>query len=160
MVVRSTRHGCCATRRRPSDGADRLRDDINANYGYDENGTPRINCGPCARFAIAFRNQWNARFRKQINIVLVMSPDRSSCGHVVLKLPDGSYFDGGNGVMSARALAMIFPHHPIEEMVEFDLIRLTELVGGLGYDYPLCPNYSDEPTAQLIESYLESLAKD
>lgn len=32
-----------------------LRDEINANYGYNST-TPRVNCGPCIRFAIAFRD--------------------------------------------------------------------------------------------------------
>jgi hypothetical protein len=50
-----------------------LRDDINAHYGY-RNGAPCINWGPCGRFAKAFREQWNARFREKINIAFVMAP--------------------------------------------------------------------------------------
>src|SRR5205823_1220156 len=96
-----------------------LRDELNANYG-DMAGTPRINCGPCARFALAFRERWNARFRAKVHLVCVLSLDRGECGHVALKLPDGRYFDGGNGVLSEQGLRTLYAGHPIEEMVEFD----------------------------------------
>ena len=36
-----------------------LRNDINARYGYRD-GAPRINLGPCGRFARDFRVRWNA----------------------------------------------------------------------------------------------------
>jgi hypothetical protein len=135
-----------------------LRDEINANYGFDENRFPRVNCGPCARFAILFRDQWNARFAEQLNITCVMTPDRAACGHVVLKFPDGSYFDGGNGVFSEQQLRAMFPNNPIEEMVHFDLPLLDKLVGGLNQKhYPICPNYSDRLTGKLIEKHLSRL---
>ena len=135
-----------------------LRDEINANYGFDENRTPRVNCGPCARFAILFRDKWNARFGEKLNIACAMTTDRSECGHVVLKFPDGSYFDGGNGVVSAQQLQAMFPNLPIEEMVDFDLQLLDKLVGGLNQKhYPLCPNYSDSLTAKLIDKHLIGL---
>ena len=134
----------------------RLRDEINANYGYME-GTPRINCGPCARFAIAFRERWNARFRERVNLACVMSPDRRESGHVLIKFSDGAYFDGGNGIMSEQQLRALYPH-PIEEMVKFDRQRLDQLVGGLDRDhYPECPNYSQELTNTLIDKYLARL---
>lgn len=81
----------------------RLRDDVNAAYGYRE-GVPRVNLGPCGRFAKAVREQWNARFSEKINIAFVMSQDNSMCHHVVVRLPDGSYFDGGNGVITREKL--------------------------------------------------------
>jgi hypothetical protein len=43
----------------------RLRDDLNAQYGYRE-GVPRINLGPCGRFAKAFREQWNTRLPETV----------------------------------------------------------------------------------------------
>src|SRR6476620_2759174 len=64
-----------------------LRNEIDFNYG-DRDGTPRINLGPCGRFAKAFREEWNARFPNHINIVFVMSPDGTYCHHVLVKLPD------------------------------------------------------------------------
>jgi len=134
-----------------------LRDEINTNYG-DKTGTPRINCGPCARFAIAFRERWNARFDDKINLACVLTHDRKNCGHVVVKFADGTYFDGGNGVMSDQRLRLLFPDHPIEEMVEFDRNRLDRLVGGLDHErYPECPNYSEDLTVRLIDKHLAQL---
>ena len=117
-----------AGQRRPS-VLNRLRDEINAHYGYYKDGTPRVNCGPCGRFARAFREQWNARFSEKVNIVCLMSPDGSICGHVVLKFPDGSYFDGGSGVMSEQKLLVLYPGSRLDEMVEFDLNLLDKRCG-------------------------------
>src|SRR5438045_7408624 len=76
-----------------------LRDEINSHYGFRE-GVPRVNLGPCGRVARDFREEWNATFSQKINIAFVMSADKSQCYHVLVKLPDGRFFDGGNGVMS------------------------------------------------------------
>jgi hypothetical protein len=137
-----------------------LRDEINAHYGYRDGG-PCINWGPCGRFAKAFREHWNARFREKINIAFVMAPD-GSCHHVVVKLPDGSYFDGGNGVMSEGKLLTLYGQDDrIEEMVEFDLSLLDRRVGGLDHKhYSWSPNYSDRLTGKLIEKHLALLASD
>src|SRR5262249_14232397 len=124
-----------------------LRDEINAQYGYRD-GAPCVNWGPCGRFAKAFREQWNARFRDKVNIAFLMTPD-GSCHHVVLKFPDGSYYDGGNGVMSEVKLLTLFgDNYRIEEMVPFDLSLLDRRVGGLNREhYSWCPNYTDSLTA-------------
>jgi len=45
-------------------------------------------------------------------------------------------------------------------MVEFDLELLDKRSYGLGRSYDLCPNYSDETTAKIIEKYLARLPKD
>ena len=134
----------------------RLRDEINAAYGFRD-GVPRVNLGPCGRFAKAFREQWNARFSDKINIAFVMSGDGSQCHHVVVRLPDGNYYDGGNGVVSGTTLRGLFPGSRIDEMTEFDLKLLDKRSYGLGREYPVCPNYSDETTARLIESCLAQL---
>jgi hypothetical protein len=133
----------------------RLRDDVNRTYGLDHNGTPRINCGPCGRFAVLFREKWQSRFQETLHVVFILSPDRSFCGHVMLKLPDGSYFDGGNGLLSQQQLAAMFPGYPLEEMVSFDRALVSARVGGLDQEhYPLCPNYSDALTAELIDKHI------
>ena len=138
-----------------------LRDDINAHYGRFEDGMPKVNCGPCARFALSFRERWNARFRDKVNLVCVMAPNGKECVHVALKFPDGSCFDGGNGVMTERRLQSLCEKYPLEEMVEFDRALLAQRVGGLDHDYyPKCPNYSDELTAQLIDKHLARLPSD
>ncbi len=133
-----------------------LRDEINAHYGYRE-GVPRINLGPCGRFAKAFREQWNARFLQKVSIAFVMANDGSQCHHVVVRLPDGNYYDGGNGVMSERTLLGLFPQSRMEEMRDFDLKLLDQRSYGLGRNYPVCPNYSDDITARLIENWLAQL---
>jgi hypothetical protein len=137
-----------------------LRDEINAHYGFRQN-VPCINWGPCGRFAKAFREQWNERFHEKVNIAFVMAPD-GSCHHVALKFPDGSYFDGGNGVMAeVKLLASYGDHDRIEEMVQFDLSLLDQRVGGLNHEhYFWCPNYSDGLTAKVIQKHLALLASD
>jgi hypothetical protein len=42
-----------------------IRNDIDARYGF-RNGAPRINLGPCGRFARDFRETWNKRFRNPV----------------------------------------------------------------------------------------------
>src|SRR6185369_17731698 len=121
-----------------------LRDDINSVYGFRET-TPRINLGPCGRFAKAFREQWNARFAEKVNIVFVMSPDRRECYHVLVRLPNGDYYDGGNGVISGPALLEHYiPGTTLDEMLDFDFARLDKWSYSLKRTYPVCPNYSDD----------------
>ena len=61
---------------------DALRNDLNARYGYRD-GAPRINLGPCGRFARDFRARWNARFRDPVTIAFIMSNDGATCHHVL-----------------------------------------------------------------------------
>ena len=135
-----------------------LRNDINERYGF-RNGAARINLGPCGRFAKSFHEQWNARFREQVNIAFIMSNDGSNCHHVLIKLPDGHYFDGGNGVVTYDALMMLYPGSRIDEMKEFDLKLLDQRSYGLGRDYPECPNYTDDFTTKVIERRLALLPR-
>ncbi|HTR01129.1 MAG TPA: hypothetical protein VMH83_14110 [Candidatus Acidoferrum sp.] len=137
----------------------RLRDEINDNYGY-RFGAPRINLGPCGRFAKAFYEQWNARFKAKTTIAFVMAGDGTQCYHVVVRLPDGYYYDGGNGVMSKPTLLALFPQSRIDEMPEFDLALLDQRSYGLSRSYSTCPNYADDLTASVIERHLTRLAGD
>jgi len=134
-----------------------LRSDINARYGF-RNGAPRINLGPCGRFARDFREHWNARFRQPVTIAFLMSnTDASNCYHVLVKLPDGRFFDGGNGVTTQEFLMTLYSNMHVEEMKDFDFELLDRRSYGLGRTYPECPNYSDEFTRQVIESRLFEL---
>jgi len=134
-----------------------LRNDINAQYGF-RNGAPRINLGPCGRFARDFRERWNARFREPVTIVFLMSNrDTSNCYHVLVKLPDGNFFDGGNGVVTQQFLMALYSEMHVEEMMNFDFVLLDKRSYGLGRSYPECPNYSDEFTQQAIEKRLGAL---
>ncbi len=134
-----------------------LRNDINVQYGF-RNGAPRINLGPCGRFARDFRECWNARFQQPVTIAFIMANnDSSNCYHVLTKLPDGRYFDGGNGVMTGKFLTTLYPDGNVEEMKDFDLELLDRRSYGLGRTYPECPNYSDEFTRQAIKKRLSEL---
>jgi len=153
----------CATSTPHSDNQtavlNHLRNEINAVYGFRD-GTPRINLGPCGRFAKAFREEWNSRFADKINIVFVMSPDDSECYHVLVRLPGGDYYDGGNGVISTAALLKQYAAGThLDEMRQFDLKRVDKWSYGLGRTYELCPNYSDELTAALIKRHLAMLPR-
>jgi hypothetical protein len=134
----------------------RLRDDINAAYGFRD-GTPRINLGPCGRFARDFRERWNARFQDKSHVIFVMADDGSQCHHVLVRLPGGACYDGGNGVMTDQTLLAIYPNARIDEMTTFDPAVLDRRSYGLGRSYAECPNYSDELTRRLIDRYLAML---
>lgn len=86
-----------------------------------------------------------------------MANNGFQCHHVVVRLPDGTYYDGGNGVMSKSTLLGLFPESRMEEMTEFDLKLLDQRSYGLSRNYPVCPNYSDDITSKLIESCLAQL---
>ncbi len=140
-----------------------LRDEINAIYGFKD-GTPRVNCGPCIRFAIAFRDKWNSRFSAKAEFACLVAPPL--CGHVAVKLPDGSYFDGGNGVMSQSELAMLCSDCTVKEMDDLDMSLfekqdvelLHQPIGSQNqFHYLECPNYSDDVTAKLIDKSLAKL---
>ncbi len=133
-----------------------LRNDLTTRYGFRD-GAPRINLGPCGRVARDFRERWNARFRDPVTIVFSMSDDGRTCNHVLIKLPDGHYFDGGNGVVTGRFLATLYPGSHIEEMRDFDSTLLDRRSYGLGRSYPECTNYSDEFTRRAIDRRLDEL---
>jgi hypothetical protein len=138
---------------------DGLRNEINLTYGF-ENGWPRIDRGPCGRFAKLFREQWNERFRRKINIAFIIMTN-GGCDHVLVRLPDGSFYDGGNGVIPGATLLREFPPGDrIEEMTRFNLKVLDQHAYGLNRSYELCTNYSDEVTGGIIAKYLSQLPKE
>ena len=97
-----------------------LRDEINHIMGTGMG--PLASIG--ARAVVSrkpFENNGTPDFRDQVTIAFVMAPD-GLCHHVVLKFPDGSFFDGGNGLISeAKLLALYGQDDRIEEIVQFDL---------------------------------------
>jgi hypothetical protein len=162
--------GCASAVRpedRPADAAarrtsqrvevlNRLRNEVNVAYGFRD-GAPRVNLGPCGRFARDFRERWNARFADKVTIAFVMAAGGSQCHHVLVRLPDGTYYDGGNGIVTGRALMTLYPNSRIDEMTVFDPELLDRRSYGLKRSYPECPNYSDALTAKLIDSHLAML---
>ena len=134
-----------------------LRNAVTVRYGF-QNGAPRVNLGPCGRFARDFGERWNTRFREPVTIAFIMSnSDTSNCHHVLVKLPDGKYFDGGNGVVTEDFLRTLYPDSHIDEMKQFDDELLDTRSYGLRRNYPECPNYSDEFTRRVIEKRLSEL---
>lgn len=134
-----------------------LRDDINEYYGSHEGG-PRINSGPCGRFAKLFFEKWNELFVEKLTISFIMSADSSECYHVLVKLPNSRYYDGGSGIMKQNKMLKRYADGTyIVDMLEYDFELLDEMSYGLEREYELCPNYSDVKTSEIIERNLAQI---
>jgi len=98
------------------------------------------------------------RFERKASIAFIMTTN-GICDHVLVRRPDGSYYDGGNGVISGPTLLREFRDGDrIEEMLNFDLSLLDKRSYSLKRSYELCPNYSDEVTANIIDKHLALLS--
>jgi hypothetical protein len=134
-----------------------LKDSINAEYGIYESA-PCVNSGPCGNFAYLFYQKWNERFDEKVTISFIMKADSSECYHVLIKLPNGDYYDGGNGVLTKSRLIEGYEKGMyIIDMLEYDYTLLDEMAYGLEREYPRCPNYSVEKTSKIIENHLDKL---
>jgi hypothetical protein len=139
------------------DALNRISEKINAEYGYRDN-IPRINLGPCGRFAKSFYTIWNLRFPEKVTICFLFPPGHGVCDHVCIKLPDGNYFDGGYGVVPALQVQVEVPAGTvIQEMTFYDENELEKHACGLNREYPNCPGYNDEKVRTIIESCLDPL---
>ncbi len=133
---------------------------INNLYGYvnlegDNYGEPSINSGPCGPFANAFFHCWNERFDAKVKIVFVMVKNSDECWHILVRLPNGSLFDGGLGVHGEEYYKGKFD---LIDMHEYDLAALEKNSGGLNRKYPrYCPNFSIETTTNLVKKYLDEM---
>jgi hypothetical protein len=106
-----------------------------------------------------FYQEWNTRFRDKVWIAFSMATN-GGCSHVLIKLPDGSYYDGGNGVISGPTLLREMPRGDhLEDMEVFDYSLLDRRSYSLKRSYELCTNYSDEVTESIIEKHLARLPK-
>lgn len=136
-----------------------LKDSINSQYGLYE-GAPCVNSGPCGNFANLLYNKWNNRFNEKASISFIMSADSSECYHVLIKLPNGDYYDGGNGILSKQQLIEGYEKGMyIIDMIEYDYQLLDKMSYGLEREYPRCPNYSVEKTSEIIDFYLDKLKR-
>jgi len=98
------------------------------------------------------------RFERKASIAFIMTT-KGICDHVLVRRPDVSYYDGGNGVISGPTLLREFRDGDrIEEMLNFDLSLLDKRSYSLKRSYELCPNYSDEVTANIIDKHLALLS--
>jgi hypothetical protein len=138
-----------------------LSDEINKLYGYvkiagDNFGEPAINSGPCAPFANVFFKLWNQKFTEKVNIVFIMVKNADECWHTLIRLPNGSLYDGGYGVHSEEK----YSEFNIEDMVEYDMDLLEKRSYGLDREYPrYCPNFSIQVIEGLIAKYLNLIEK-
>lgn len=134
-----------------------LKDEINNFYGFHE-GSPSINSGPCGRFAHLFYQKWNEQFVEKVTISFIMSADSSECYHVLIKLPDNTYYDGGTGIMKKKKRLKPYEKGTyIVDMIEYDYTLLEAMSYGLDREYPLCLNYSDPKTSEIIEKNLQRI---
>ncbi|PJE05790.1 MAG: hypothetical protein CK430_15290 [Legionella sp.] len=135
-----------------------LSDEINKLYGYvtipgDNFGEPAINSGPCGPFANAFYRIWNKKFTQKVHIVFIMVKNSDECWHVLIRLPDGSLFDGGLGVHYEDRWDK--DKFTIEDMLEYNFQLLEKNSGGLSRSYPrFCPDFSIGTIEKLIHKYL------
>lgn len=133
-----------------------LRDAINQRYGF-LNGGARINQGPCAAFAVTFLQEWNQRFHQKASAWAVAAPERPKIFHVLVRLPDGTFFDGGRGVLPDEQFRRLLGTDLLIEVEESDHASLEEHFGHLDREYPRCPAFDLEETRKLISEHLNRL---
>jgi hypothetical protein len=135
----------------------RIRNTINKSFGF-KSKIPRVNLGPCGSFAKIFYFAWNERFKEKVNIGFLFSADKQICFHCFIKLPDGKYFDGGNGVQTRNQLLKKYPQGSIiEEMTEYDEQMLEKYSEGTNKKYHSCENYDATIVKNAVEYYLDQL---
>ncbi len=131
-----------------------LKNEVNQLLGFHE-GIPRINYGPCGVFAFLFYQAWNRRFADKVHICFVMTQKWDECDHVVIRLPNGQFYDGGIGVHSD---ANYLPQFVIDEMLEYDHDTLEKWSYGLDRTYPrFCPDFNRQKIREIIECHLDRL---
>ncbi|MGM9451963.1 GNAT family N-acetyltransferase [Legionella bozemanae] len=139
-----------------------LSNEVSRLYGYvkiagDNFDEPAINSGPCGPFAYAFFKLWNQKFIEKVTIVFIMVKNSDECWHTLIRLPDGSLFDGGYGVRSDEKYRNQFD---IEDMLIFDINLLEKCSYGLNREYPrYCSNFSIKVVENLIGRYLNLIDK-
>jgi hypothetical protein len=143
-----------------TDILNKLSREINVLYGYiniqgDNFGEPAINSGPCAPFAKAFYQCWNNKFDKKVNIAFIMVKNSDECWHVLIRLPNSLFYDGGYGVHDKSK----YNTFDIVDMLDYDPELLEKRAYGLDREYPrYCPDFSVPKVTSLIEIYLSKIA--
>ncbi len=142
-----------------------LKTDANLAFGF-RSGHPRVDMGPCGSFARELYESWNRRFPKSdaVKIAFVKILDNRYCRHVLIQLPNGMYFDGGRGVMTAEELEQLYREVDgkddltmfIEVMQVYDEATLAQ--NSVPGPYPDCPAYSPAKARELIDAHLDKLA--
>jgi GNAT superfamily N-acetyltransferase len=134
---------------------------INERYGYvshagDNFGEPVINSGPCGPFANEFYKAWNARFKNRVKIAFVMQNEPRECYHVVIILPDDSFYDGGVGLHLEKKY--LEKGLDIVVMGEYNYQLLDKHSYGLDRGYPrYCPDFDLQELTEIINRTLDDL---
>lgn len=134
---------------------------INERYGYvshagDNFGEPAINSGPCGPFANEFYKAWNARFKNRVKIAFIMQNEPRECYHVVIILPDDSFYDGGVGVHLEKKY--LEKGLDIVVMGEYNYQLLDKHSYGLDREYPrYCPDFDLQELTEIINRTLDDL---
>lgn len=134
---------------------------VNNLYGTvsidgDNFGEPAINSGPCGPFANEFYKVWNAKFIEQVQICFLLRQDTDECYHIVNRLPDGNFFDGGVGYHKFEL------YHDknlkILDMVNYDIDILDKYAHGLDRRYPkYCPEFDLNTVTMLLEEHISKI---
>jgi hypothetical protein len=136
---------------------------LNNEFGF-LNGHPRVSMGPCGELAREFHDSWNERFTIPCRIAFIKILNDQVCRHVLIRLPDGTYFDAGRGVMEESELTRLYREvngeddesMHIEVMATFDEAEFkANTVSG---PYPDCPGYSSTAARRLIDNHLGRVA--
>ena len=141
----------------------KLSQSINKQCGFmDTHGSgaslPLINSGPCGLFAHEFYRLWELRFSNPIKIAAIMTKKPFESNHVLIKLPNGALFDGGNGIHNFDT----YKENEVELVVmeKYDLEVLDKYAWGLIRSYTTVnDDFSTSKMTALIASYLDDIYK-
>ncbi len=88
-----------------------------------------------------------------------MKADDSECLHVLVKLPNGDFFDGGFGVIDEKDINRNYSDEAIKirVMEGYDEQRLEMMSYGFNRPYPNCSNYSATLVDELIVKAIRQL---
>ena len=135
-----------------------LSNEINELYGFvalkgSNFGEPAINSGPCGPFADLFFESWNKLFDEKVQIVFVFDKKTEECWHILIRLPNGMFYDGGHGIHDESKYAK--ESFRIEDMKVYDRVILEKNAYGLERQYPrFCPTFSKEKVHEIINKHL------
>lgn len=132
-----------------------LKNEVNQWLGFHEDGTPRINYGPCGVFAKLFYESWNNRFNTKVHIVFILTHNLEECWHIAIRLSSGELYDGGVGIHTEDFYGK---DYVFEDMLEYNEPLLEKWAYGLDRDYPrFCPNFNKQQLENIINKHLDSL---
>ena len=120
--------------------------------------TPLINLGPCGIFAHEFYKLWGLRFSNKINIAALMTNKPFGSVHVVIKLNNRVFFDGGKGIHGIDK----YEENRLELVVmeKYDVEVLDKYAWGLMRTNPnVNHDFSINKMSAFIAHYLDEIYK-